>query len=303
MKVTIEYPVGGPDHDPALLTTKGVIAVAQAADRLGYDALAFTEHPAPSAKWLAHGGHHTLDLTAALSFCAGVTERIRLMSYLLVVPYHNAFAMTKALTTVDLLSDGRLTVVAGAGYLRSEFLALGVDMEERNSRFDEALDLARQLWSTGPEGVTFEGQHFRGVGVAQVPGPVQAGGPPVLIGGNSALARRRAARHQGWSPLVVPETIARTSRTAALTLDLLPRQILEVRAETARTQGPDARATIQVQGPHAGVMRGGISDAEHREHVAHLAEIGVDSMVLQLPCGSVQDAIRGLERYAEEHRA
>jgi probable F420-dependent oxidoreductase len=302
VKATIDYPVGGPGHDAALLRTKAVTAVVQAAERLGFDAIAFTEHPAPSMKWLTHGGHDTLDLTSALAFCAGVTERIRLMTHLLVVPYHNPFVMAKALTTVDLLSEGRLTVVAGTGYLRSEFLALGVDMEQRNGRFDEALDVMRGLWESGAEGLSFEGKYFNGIEVAHVPGPAQPGGPPVLIGGNSGLSRRRAARHQGWSPLVVPETVARTSRTPSLTLEMLPERIAEVRMATTEVQGPAATAMIQVQGPHTGVMRGGISRAEHEDHLSQLSEAGVDSIVLQLPCTSVDDAIRGMEEYVATYR-
>lgn len=301
MKATIEYSVGS-DHDPSLLRASGVGAVARAAERLGYDAIAFTEHPAPSVKWLAGGGHGTLDLVSALAYCAGITERIRLMTHLLVVPYHNPFAMAKALTTVDLLSEGRLTVVAGAGYLRSEFLALGVDPEERNERFDESLAIMQALWRAGAEGVDHQGRHFTGLGVAHVPPPVQAGGPPILVGGNSPLSRRRAARHQGWSPLVVAESVARTVRTPVLTLETLARRIAEVRLATAEEQGAGAIATIQVQTPHTGVMRGGFSRAEHAEHLAHLAEIGVDSIVLQIAPTSVEDAIRGLEEYAANYR-
>jgi probable F420-dependent oxidoreductase len=298
VRFTVEYPVGGPDHDRALLGRSGVSAVAGAADKLGFDAIAFTEHPAPSLKWLRNGGHDTLDLTSALAFCAAVTERIRLMTHLLVLPYHNAFAAAKALTTVDLLSDGRLTVVAGTGYLRSEFLALGVDFDTRNERFDEALAVMKTLWTAGTEPTTFEGPFFPGIGVAHVPGPVQPGGPPILIGGNSALSRRRAAMNQGWSPLLVPEVVAQTSRTAVLTLDTLSARIREVRELAVEARGEDADVTIQVQGLHTDVLRGGASEEEHRDLLGRLAEIGVDSFVLHLPCTSVGAAVDGLERYA-----
>lgn len=298
MKFTVEYPSGGPGHDPALLTKAGVGVVARAADRIGFDALAFTEHPAPSLKWLRHGGHETLDLTSALAFCAAVTERIRLMTYLLVLPYHNPFTAAKALTTIDLFSDGRLTVIAGVGYLRSEFLALGVDFESRNERFDESLELMRALWTSGGGAVRHEGAHFTGLGVAHIPGPVQAGGPPVLIGGNAALARRRAARQQGWSPIIISEIAARTSRTAELTLDSLPTQVKEVREAAAAHHGPDAAFTVQVQGPYADVMRGGVSQREYAEVLARLDEAGVDAVVLQPRCTSVDDAVAGMEEFA-----
>ena len=201
MRFTVDYPIVTVGYDPALVTAAGMTRVAQAAEECGYDAISFSEHPAPSHKWLNAGGHESLDQTSALAFCAAVTTLLRLMTYLLVLPYHNPFLAAKALSTVDLLSGGRLTVVAGTGYLRSEFLALNVDMNQRNELFDESLEVMRGVWSEVP--FAYTGRHFTARGVASLPAPLQPGGPPVLIGGNSALARRRAARNQGWSPLMV----------------------------------------------------------------------------------------------------
>lgn len=293
MKFTVEYPVGGPDHDPKLLSRAGVTSVVHRADELGFDAIAFTEHPAPSLRWLEAGGHETLDLTSALAFCAAVTERIRLMTHLLVLPYHNPFAAAKALTTVDLLSDGRLVVVAGTGYLKAEFKALGVDFAARNERFDEALEVMRGVWSQVP--YEFDGAHFRGRDVAHLPRPFRDGGPPILIGGNSALSRRRAARNRGWSPLLVSQTVAETTRMPYLSVPDLARQIAEVRAVAT-----DPAFTVQVQGPQTDILRTAYDAEAHRDHLGELAAAGVDSIVLQLPCASVDEAVDGLERYAAD---
>lgn len=296
MRFTVEYPVGGPDHDPKLLGRDGVTRVVRRADELGFDAVAFTEHPAPSHKWLTHGGHDTLDLTSALAFCAAVTQRVRLMTHLLVLPYHNPFAVAKALTTVDLLSDGRLTVVAGAGYLRSEFRALGVDFDARNERFDESLEVLRGVWTQLP--YSFEGDHFVGHDIASVPRPVQAGGPPVLIGGNAAISRRRAALNDGWSPLLVSEEVATTTRMPFLSVEALGRQIAEIRASAVEQRGEGVELLMQVQSTETDVLRSGLDVEAHRDHLGALADAGVDSFVLQLPCASVEEAVEGLERYA-----
>ncbi|MGH3207506.1 MAG: TIGR03619 family F420-dependent LLM class oxidoreductase, partial [Trebonia sp.] len=232
MKFTVDYPIVNVGYDPALVTAAGLTTVAQAAEKYGYDAISFSEHPAPSSKWLSAGGHESLDQTSALAFCAAVTSRVRLMTYLLVLPYHNPFLAAKALSTVDLLSGGRLTVVAGTGYLRSEFLALNVDMSQRNELFDESLEVLRGVWNESP--FAYTGRHFTARGVASLPAPLQPGGPPVLIGGNSALARARAARNQGWSPLMVSQEVARTSRTPGIaTVAELAARIKEVRAAAA----------------------------------------------------------------------
>ncbi|CAN5702781.1 LLM class F420-dependent oxidoreductase [soil metagenome] len=290
MKITVEYPVGGTGFDRALLSRAGVTRVVRRADELGYDALALTEHPAPSARWLEAGGHETLDLTTALAFFAAATERIRLMTYLLVVPYHNPFATAKALTTLDLLSDGRLTVVAGTGYLRSEYRTLGIDFEARNERFEESLEVMKGLWEVGAP-YSFEGTHFAGSGVASLPQPFTPGGPPILVGGNSPLSRRRAARHQGWSPLLVSEQVAETTRMPHLTIPQLAAQIAEL-----REAAPGAVA-VQVQSPQSDVLRSEGSVEQHREHLGVLAAAGVDSYVVQLPVTSVDAAVEGLERY------
>ena len=297
MKFTVDYPIVNVGYDPALVTAAGMTRVAQAVEECGYDAISFSEHPAPSQKWLDAGGHESLDQTSALTFCAAVTGRVRLMTYLLVLPYHNPFLAAKALSTVDLLSGGRLTVVAGTGYLRSEFLALNVDMSQRNELFDESLAVLRGVWSGDP--FTHQGKHFSARGLASLPKPAQHGGPPVLIGGNSALARDRAARNQGWSPLMVRPEVAKTSRTPGIaTVAELAAKIKEVRDAAAAADGTAAPLTIQVHTPQAGFMQRPGSAEEHRDHLGQLAGAGVDSFVLRPPGDTVGRAVDALHEYA-----
>jgi probable F420-dependent oxidoreductase len=298
MKFTVDYPIVNVGYDPALVTAAGMTRVAQAVEEGGYDAISFSEHPAPSAKWLNAGGHESLDQTSALAFCAAVTSRVRLMTYLLVLPYHNPFLTAKALSTVDLLSGGRLTVVAGTGYLRSEFLALNVDMSLRNELFDESLEVLRGVWTEVP--FAYQGKHFTARGVASRPGPAQRGGPPVLIGGNSAAARDRAARNQGWSPLMVSPEVARTSRTPGIgTVAELAAKIREVRDTAARINGDAALLTIQVHTPQTGFMQRPGSVEEHGDHLGQLADAGVDSFVLRPPGNTVGRTVEALHQYAE----
>jgi probable F420-dependent oxidoreductase len=221
------------------------------------------------------------------------------MTYLTVLPYHNPFVAAKALATVDLLSNGRVTVVAGTGYLRSEFLALKVDMEQRNELFDESVEVMRGAWTSVP--FHHKGKHFEGRGVASLPAPVQPGGPPILIGGNGVLARRRAAMNQGWSPLMVREEVARTTRTPAIsTVDELARYVSEIKEMAATERGEDAPVQFQVQTPACRFMSDGGSAEEHRDHLGRLAEAGVGSFVLQPPGDSVDVTVDALQAYAEE---
>lgn len=296
MKFTVDYPVVVPDYDPALVTGAGVSRVAQAIEANGYDAIAFSDHPAPSNKWLQAGGHESLHQTSALAFCAAVTTRVQLMPYLMVLPYQNPFLAAKALSTIDLLSGGRVIVVAGTGYLRSEFRALNIDFEQRNEIFDEALEVMRGVWTEVP--FAHDGTHFHASGVASLPRPAQLAGPPVLVGGNSRLSRQRAARLQGWSPLMVSSEVAKTSRTPGIsTVAELATKIIEVRAAAAELG--TASTTIQVHTPQAGFQQKPGSVEEHRDHLGQLAEAGVDRFIVRPAADTIEHTVEALQQYAE----
>ena len=298
MRFTVEYPIVASDYDRELVMPDGMTQIAEAADKYGYDAIAFSEHSAPSYKWRTTGGHDSLDPLTALAFCAAVTRRVRLMTYALVLPHHTPLLAAKALTTVDLLSGGRVTVVAGAGFMRSEFFALNADFETRNELFDEAIDVMRAAWTDVP--FSHAGPHFTAKAVASLPRPVQLGGPPILAGGNSASARRRAARHQGWSPLMVGPGAAKMTRTPEIsTIEELATQIAQVREAAAHEQGAGAVTTVQIQTLQCRWLQEPASVDEHRDHLGRLAAAGVDQFVVRPPGDSVQKAVDALQNYAE----
>lgn len=296
MRFTVEFPLAAV-HD-----AQDVVDIAEAAERLGFDALAFTEHPAPSAEWLeSPPGHPTFDVLASLAFCAGVTERIRLMTFLLVLPYHRPFMVAKALATVDLLSRGRVTAVVGAGYLTAEFDALGVDYAQRNALLDEALAVLPTIWSGAP--VTGRGSAFSADEIVSRPVPVQPGGPPLWIGGNGRAARERAARTGGWSPLMVGSAAAGRINTAPIdAIADLGEQITDVRDRAREIRGQDAEVTVQVLTPQARVMFAEHSVAEHHDHLHALAEAGVDWFVVRAPGVDAAAVVDSLEYYASELR-
>jgi probable F420-dependent oxidoreductase len=213
MRFMFQYPdLHGSDGD--LLDAGSVTDVAAAVEAAGWSGMAFTEHPVPGIRWLASGGHQTLDPFVALGAVAAVTRHIRLLTYLTVLPYRNPFLVAKAAATVDKLSNGRFVLGVGTGYLKGEFRALGVDFDERNELFDEALDALPMHWSGAP--FDYRGTHFEARDAIALPRPVQT--PiPVWIGGNARITLRRVAeRAQGWMPLVGPPELAATTRTPAV---------------------------------------------------------------------------------------
>src|ERR1700742_4790209 len=158
MYFTITHPMHSHPYNPEFLSEEGIGRVAVAAEAAGIHGFGFTDHPAPSQRWLEAGGHDALDPFVAMGFAAARTTTLRLIPNIVVLPYRNPFVVAKAGATLDMLSDGRFTLAVGVGYLKREFAALGVDFDERAALFDEALDVIRAIWTT--DDVTFEGTHF-----------------------------------------------------------------------------------------------------------------------------------------------
>jgi probable F420-dependent oxidoreductase len=296
VQFTLEHPLGKGGCPPELHGGPGLTAFARAAEEAGFGAVAFTEHPAPSLKWLRGGGHPTLDPLAALAFCAASTSRIRLMPYLLILPYRAPLATAKTLATVDLLSEGRLTVAAGGGYLRSEFGALGVEFEERGSLFDEALEVLRRVGTE--EALHFEGLHFTARGVALDPLPAQRPHPPIWIGGNGRNARRRVVRAgQGWSPLLVSGEVAATTRMPGLATPAeLADAVRELRDMLAEAGRDPAAVEIQVQSGTSDMLDGGRSAEQVLDHVGQLADSGATWFVVRPPAGTIAETVEAIGR-------
>jgi probable F420-dependent oxidoreductase len=283
--------------DRQLLTPDSVVRIARAAEQAGFGSIALTEHPAPSAKWLAAGGHESFDPLSALAFVAGVTERIRLLTYLLVLPYRNPLLAAKQAATVDVLSGGRLTLGVGTGYLRSEFVALGADFAERNELFDEAIEVMTGAWRT--PAFHYKGRHFTALAQTQRPKPVQRPHPPLWVGGNGHRSRQRVARlGQGWTPLLKDAVQARTTRTAALSSPAsLAGAVAELRELTEAAgrlaDGIDVQADWGVLNEvTAGYSR--IVDA-----VGQLAEAGATWVVFQPPGNVVEQTIDAVLEYGD----
>lgn len=229
MKVAVQLPTHHVERFEELASAAAITELAAGAEDAGFDAVFVTEHPFPGDRWLGSGGHHALDAFVALSFAAAATSRVRLLTYLAIAAYRNPFLLAKSVSTLDVLSGGRVVLGIGAGYLEDEFAALGVDFGERNELTDESITAMRAAW-TG-ESVAMRGRHFDAVGNTALPAPAQAGGPPIWIGGNSRRAMRRAVElADGWAPMPSPAKAQKRLHTPALeTLDDLATRITEAK--------------------------------------------------------------------------
>jgi probable F420-dependent oxidoreductase len=218
MRISLGLPTDRVDRAAEFVTGEAIAEMSRGAEAAGFDAVYVTEHPIPERQWKDSGGHHALDPFVALSFAAAATTTLRLQTHLCVLPYRNPFITAKAVASLDALSGGRLILGVGAGYLKGEFEALGVDFSERNELTDEAIVIMKQTWGGQP--VTVTGRHFRAESNVALPVPAQPPGPPIWVGGNSKRAIRRAVElADGWVPM--PNAVATVARRRSPALETL----------------------------------------------------------------------------------
>jgi probable F420-dependent oxidoreductase len=182
--------------DPA-----AAVRVAQAAEAAGFESVWTGEHivlPDPMlASFPIPPETPMLDTVVALTWIAAHTKRLRIASGIIVLPQRNPLLLAKELASVDVISGGRLIIGVGAGWLEPEFKALGIPMERRGERMDDALRAMRALWTM--EHPEHRGSSASFSNIAAYPRPIQRPMPPFVIGGESPAALRRAiTMGNGW---------------------------------------------------------------------------------------------------------
>ncbi|HEX8966495.1 MAG TPA: LLM class F420-dependent oxidoreductase [Chloroflexota bacterium] len=177
------------------------VRLAILAEELGYESLWTSEHivlpdvPRGEHRWSAE--LPMLDPLVFLSYIAAVTRRIRLATGILLLPQHEPRLLAKQVASLDYVCNGRFILGIGVGNQEIEARAMGVTWRDRGALADDYLEAMRALWSMPHP--SYAGKYVTFAGINAHPRPVQAGGPPVIVGGHSAVALRRAARHaDGW---------------------------------------------------------------------------------------------------------
>ena len=258
--------------------------VAVEADRLGFESLWLPEHlvfPLEIAGQLIPGEEHPpvpptipiFEPCAYLSYLAALTERIKLGTFVYLLGIRHPFISARGFATLDVVSGGRALCGVGAGWHPTEWRAAGIDPATRGARLDEAMEVVRRLW-TEPV-ISHDGAFFPFEPVAFEPKPVQAGGPPLLVGGESARALRRAATiGDGW--LGMQHTVE--SATA---------QIATLRRLTADAGRDPAAVTATVMG-----------EVTEPADLERWAEAGVDRLIVT-PWRRSSEALDGIRRFAD----
>lgn len=216
MRIGMQPANSGPQATPALITE-----ATELADTLGFDSCLITDHVVlpveytspypyhPSGRMAVGADADYYEPLSLIGYLAGRTRRIRLGTSVLIAPYRNPVVTAKQLACLDVLSGGRIVIGLGVGWFAEEFAAVAAPpFAERGAVTDEVIEVFRRIWRDQP--ASFSGRYFRFEPVGAMPKPVQPDGIPILIGGHSRAAIRRAARlGDGWQPFkLTPEELA-----------------------------------------------------------------------------------------------
>lgn len=295
----------------ASVTASDLVRFAQQAEALGFYCLTIADHvivpreisvPYPytvDGKYPGTGYH--LETLMTMGFLAGATRRIRFATSVLIAPYRNPIVTAKMLASLDVLSNGRLIVGVGVGWMKEEFENLQApDFDQRGSVTDEYIQAFRELWTS--DDPQFSGKHCRFSNLLFLPKPVQKPAIPIWIGGHSKQAIRRAARlGDGWHPIGGVPTIPLEPEDVKRDMALL--------AELAREAGRDP-ASIRV------ALKGSLFDREKKidgrrrrfmgsaeeiaEDIGNYRAAGVDTMIFDVRRPTINETLERMEWMAKE---
>lgn len=312
MEFGFSIPTRGP-----LSETGNLLALAKRGEELGFAHVAIPDHiiiprqidsPYPynkERKMVGAADGDCLEQLIVMAYLAAATSRIRLLTSVMVVPHRNPVFTAKALATIDVLSQGRVTVGCGAGWMEEEFKAIGVPpFAERGKVTDEYLQVFKTLWTA--DDPQFEGRYAQVKDVTFLPKPVQKPHPPLWIGGESPAAMRRVATHgDAWYPIGANPQFPLDSvqrYTAALG------RLREAAEKVNRDPAGIALAywTPWYKEGRSHTLEDGSrqlfsgSDAEVAEDIAAMGALGVRNLLFSFVRGTLEESLAAMERFASE---
>jgi probable F420-dependent oxidoreductase len=266
--------------------------MARAIEDLGFDSIWVSDHVI-----VPEGSSYIPEMMdeplATLAFLAAETNHVTLGTSVLIVPYRDPVFTAKFLSTVDYLSNGRLVVGVGAGWLEQEFDALSVPFAERGPRTDEYIKVYKNLWET--ETSSFEGRFKNYTKMRMFPKAAanRRGTIPIWVGGNGPASVRRAAQlGDGWHPInIAPEDFGDAVegyRATCARFGKQPGPICLRHMPGGRTAPGGARPPLT-----------GNSE-QQAEDVRTYRDAGLDELMLSTPARSVNDLIADLRRFMRE---
>jgi probable F420-dependent oxidoreductase len=310
MRYGFYLPTRGAVATPAALET-----LVQRAEALGFHSVVIADHivlpvtinskyPYTTTGAFPSDGD-ALEQLALTAFVAAKTRTLRLVTSVMILPHRNPVVTAKSLATIDVLSEGRLTVGVGVGWLREEFEALHApDFDRRGAVSDEYLRIFKALWTQVP--ASFAGEFYSFSGLRCLPRPVQQPHPPIWVGGHSRAALRRAARYgDGWHPVGA-------NPASPLRPDEMTAKLDELRRLTEAEGRDPASLTISYKAPlYDTTLTGAALDAggqERRpfsgtsdqilEDIVTYERLGVSELILDFRAETLDESLARMEHFA-----
>ena len=242
-------------------------------------------------------GQNVIEPMTSMSFLAGSTKTLKLGFSVLILPLRHPVLNAKMISTLDVLSGGRVIFGAGIGWMPEEFEGMSADFHTRGRVTDEHIEMFKTL--CGDDGATYRGEHFQISGKTFFPKPIQKPHPPIWIAGNSRAAMRRAARlGDGWFPISLQveefvkgkETLRRICEEEGRDPDSITTALsLSLRMGTSVSTSDGNRQ------PLSGTM------FQISDDVRRYEEAGVDHLVFSVAVPDRNIALDSIKRFADEN--
>lgn len=271
---------------------QAIVRLARRAEELGFDSVWVHDHVFNAAHVFDRiGGKPYYEPLTLLSYVAATTQRVGLGTSVLVLPYHNPIRLAKTAATLDVISGGRVILGVGVGGVAQESDAMGSPYAERGAITDEAIAIMKELWTK--EDPSFAGKYHRFSGMPFSPKPLQKPHIPLVIGGNSHAAIRRAVRlGNGWHPNAMPpEELSQGIRYLREQAQAAGRDVAEVPVSLSLPLGAS-----RVRGYALGTDPGEIV-----QKVQAFARLGVETIVVYSGnTGDMAEILRAMDMFARE---
>ena len=315
MDVGLTIPTRGP-----LATADAIATMARRAEELGFAHLSLSDHLvvprsidsrypySASGTWPGAASGDCFEQFTELAWLAAITDKVRLITAVAVIPYRAAMHTAKIVATIDVLSKGRMVLGAGAGWMKEEFEAINTPpFEERGRVTDEWLQAFKILWTE--DNPRFQGRHVKFENVSFQPKPIQKPHPPIWVGGESPPAVRRTVRYgDAWFPIGNnPQHPLDTPARLKAGIEKL-RQVAEQNGRDPKTIGlvyyagwfDEAKPAARLESGERHILTG--SAAELAEDIAALSALGVSDLVLNFQRDTLEKSLASMQRFTDEVR-